>query len=138
MQDVSEDRRFARAISPVAAEMYVDAAAAQLAAVNAQLADLHGQIDQQVRSALLDVDATTKLVAVAKSNVDLATQELSDETDRVSAGVDDNLALVTAQARLASAQTNYVRSLYQLNIAKLGLARAAGVIELQYRSYLGQ
>jgi outer membrane protein TolC len=115
-----------------------DAAAAQLAAVNAQLADLQGQIDQQVRSALLDVDATTKLVAVAKSNVELATQELSDETDRVNAGVDDNLALVTAQARLASAQTNYVRSLYQLNLAKLGLARAAGVIELQYRSYLGQ
>jgi outer membrane protein TolC len=115
-----------------------DASAAQLAAVNAQLADLREQIDQQVRSALLDVDAAAKLVTVSRSSVDLATQELSDETDRVNAGVDDNLALVTVQARLASAQTNYVRSLYQLNISKLGLARAAGVIELQYRDYLGQ
>ena len=114
-----------------------DAAAAQLAAVNAQLDDLRGRIDEQVRSALLDVDATAKLVGVARSNVDLATQALSDETDRVTAGVDDNLALVTAQARLAAAQTNYVQSMYQFNLAKLGLARAAGVIELQYRDYLG-
>ena len=34
-----------------------DASAAQLQAVNAQLADLRGHIDQQVRSALLDVGA---------------------------------------------------------------------------------
>jgi len=115
-----------------------DAAAAQLAASNAQLADLRGKIDQQVRSALLDVAATTQLVVVAKSNVDLATQTLSDATERVNAGVDDNLALVTAQARLASAQTNYVRSLFQFNLAKLRLARAAGVIEQQYRDYLGR
>jgi outer membrane protein TolC len=91
-----------------------------------------------VRSALLDASAAKKLVDVAKSNVDLATQALSDETDRVSAGVDDNLPLVTAQSSLASAQTNYVRSLYQYNLAKLALARAAGVIELQYRAYLGR
>jgi outer membrane protein TolC len=116
----------------------VDASAAQLASINAQLDDLRGKIDQQVRSALLDADAAKKLVDVAKSNVDLATQALSDETDRVSAGVDDNLPLVTAQSSLASAQTNYVRSLYQYNLAKLALARAAGVIELQYRAYLGR
>ena len=91
-----------------------------------------------MRAALLDVAATTQLIVVAKSNVDLATQTLSDATDRVNAGVDDNLALVTAQARLASAQTNYVRSLFQFNLAKLRLARAAGVIEQQYRDYLGQ
>ena len=82
--------------------------------------------------------AAKKLVEVAKSNVDLATQALSDETDRVNAGVDDNLPLVTAQASLASAQSNYVQSLYQYNLSKLALARAAGVIELQYRAYLGR
>jgi outer membrane protein TolC len=115
-----------------------DAAAAQLAAANAQLDDLRGKIDQQVRSALLDADAAKKLMEVARSNVDLATQALSDETDRVSAGVDDTLPLVTAQASLASAQTNYVQSLYQFNAAKLAVARAAGIIELQYRAYLGR
>jgi outer membrane protein TolC len=115
-----------------------DASAAQLAAINAQLDDLRSKIDQQVRSSLLDAAAAKQLVDVAKSNVDLATQELSDETDRVNAGVDDNLRLVTAQASLASAQSNYVQSLYRYNLSKLALARSAGVIELQYRAYLGK
>jgi outer membrane protein TolC len=116
----------------------VDASGAQLAAVNAQLDSLRSQIDQQVRSALLDVAAAKKLVEVSKSNVELATQTVNDETDRVNAGVDDNLALVTAQSSLSTAQTNSVRSLYQYNLSKLALARAAGVIEQQYRAYLGQ
>jgi outer membrane protein TolC len=116
----------------------VETARAQMNSVDAQLADLRNHIDEQVRSALLDVDATSKLVAVSRSNVELATRALSDETDRVSAGVDDNLPLVTAQATLAAAQTNLVESLYQYNVAKLGLARATGIIEQQYRVYLGR
>ena len=116
----------------------VEASGAQMEAIDNQLADLRGHIDQQVRSALLDVGASEQLVQVARSNVDLATRELSDETDRVNAGVDDNLPLVTAQATLASAQTNVVESLYQYNVAKLALARAAGVLELQYRDYIGR
>jgi outer membrane protein TolC len=116
----------------------IEAAQAQRSAVDAQLADLRGRIDQQVRSALLDVDATAKLVEVARSNVELATRALSDETDRVNAGVDDNLPLVTAQSTLASAQSNLVESLYQYNLSKLALARAAGIIEEQYRVYLGR
>ena len=114
------------------------AAQANLDAVNAQLENLRGQIDQQVRSALLDVDASSKLVAVARSNVDLATRALADETDRVNAGVDDNLPLVTAQATLASAQSNLVESLYRFNVSKILLARSAGVLETQYRAYLGR
>jgi outer membrane protein TolC len=115
-----------------------DAAQAQVDAVNAQLADLRGKIDQQVRAALLDVNASAKLVEVARSNVDLATRALADETDRVNAGVDDNLPLVTAQAALASAESNLVESLYRYNVSKLALARAAGIIEAQYRAYLGR
>jgi outer membrane protein TolC len=115
-----------------------DASAAQLTAINAQLADLRNHIDVQVRSALLDVKASKQLVDVARSNVDLATRALSDETDRVNAGVDDNLPLVTAQGSLASAENNLVESLYQYNTSKLALARAAGVLEQEYRVYLGK
>ncbi|MGD0801301.1 MAG: TolC family protein [Terracidiphilus sp.] len=115
-----------------------DAAQANWDAVSAQLADLRSKIDQQVRSALLDANATSKLVAVARSNVELATRALADETDRVNAGVDDNLPLVTAQATLASAESNLVESLYQYNLSKLALARAAGILEQQYREYLGR
>ena len=102
------------------------------------LADLRNHIDEQVRAALLDVNANKQLVDVARSNVDLATRALSDETDRVNAGVDDNLPLVTAQATLATAESNLVESLYQYNVSKLALARAAGVLEQQYRAYLGR
>jgi outer membrane protein TolC len=115
-----------------------DAAKAQVNAVNAQLDDMRGRIEQQVRAALLDVDASRKLVEVASSNVDLARRALDDEIERVKAGVDDNLPLVTAQAALASAQSSLVESLYQYNVAKLALARATGVLEQQYRTYLGR
>lgn len=115
-----------------------EASQAQLDSANSQLEDLRGKIDHQVRSALLDVAATAKLVDVSRSNVELATHALSDETDRVNAGVDDNLPLVTAQATLARAQTNMVESLYQYNLSKLALARASGVLEQQYRVFLGR
>jgi outer membrane protein TolC len=115
-----------------------DVSKAQMESVNAQLDDLRNHIDEQVRAALLDVSANKQLVQVAQSNVDLATRALSDEIDRVNAGVDDNLPLVTAQATLASAENNLVESLYQYNVSKIGLARASGVLETQYRSYLGR
>ena len=115
-----------------------DSAKADLDSISAQLDELRSHIDEQVRAALLDVNANAKLVDVARSNVDLATRALSDETDRVNAGVDDNLPLVTAQATLAGAQSNLVESLYQYNVSKLALARSAGVLEQQYRVYLGE
>ena len=116
----------------------IDASQAQVSAVNSQLDDLRTKIDQQVRSALLDVNAAGQLVQVSRSNVELATRALSDETERVNAGVDNTLPLVTAQATLASAQNTLVESLYQYNLAKLALARASGVLEQQYRVYLGK
>jgi hypothetical protein len=33
---------------------------------------------------------------------------------------------------------NLVESLYQYNVSKVDLARAAGVLEAQYRAYLGR
>ena len=87
-----------------------EASKAQFEAAGSQLEDLRGKIDQQVRSALLDVGATDRLVEVSRSNVELATRALSDETDRVNAGVDDNLGLVHSGGRLAQAQTRLVRA----------------------------
>ena len=52
--------------------------------------------------------------------------------------MDDNLPLVAAQATLAAAESGLVESLYQYNLSKLALARAAGVLEAQYRLYLGR
>ena len=115
-----------------------EVADAQLNRLHAQIADLEVTIESQIRSSMLDVQATAQLVKVAQSNVDLSREELSDSTDRFTAGVDDNLPLVQAQATLANAQTQMVNALYQYNQAKLNLARNTGVVETQYQAYLGQ
>lgn len=110
---------------------------AQMMAIKQREADARTNIDGQIRTALLDVASSHELVKVAQSNVELAQQQLSDVTDRFKAGVDDNLPVVDAQAALAGAQAQLVQSLYQYNTAKLNLARATGIIETQYRTYLG-
>jgi outer membrane protein TolC len=115
-----------------------DVVGAQLTALHQREADLRATIDEQIRASMLDVNAANELVKVAQSNVELAQQELSDERDRFTSGVDDNLPLVDAEASVASAQAQLVNTLYQYNVAKLLLARNTGVVETRYRSYLGQ
>jgi outer membrane protein TolC len=115
-----------------------EVAAAQLMALKQQVASLKVTIEQQIRASMLDVQSSSDLVKVARSNVDLSTEVLQDATDRFSAGVDDNLPVVEAQANLAAAQTRLVQTLYQYNQAKLQLARNTGVVETQYKVYLGR
>lgn len=115
-----------------------EVADAQVIALRQQIESLRVTIEQQIRSSMLDVEASNQLVKVARSNVDLATQELQDATDRFSAGVDDNLPVVQAQAVLAAAQSRLVDTLYQYNQSKLLLARNTGVVESQYKVYLGR
>lgn len=115
-----------------------DVVDSQLTALRQQEADLRENIDEQIRASMLDVNAADELVKVSQSSVDLAQQELSDEQQRFTSGVDDNLPVVDAEASLASAQSQLVQSLYQYNVAKLQLARNTGVVESRYRSYLGK
>lgn len=115
-----------------------EVAVAQVTGLQHQIASLKVTIEQQIRAAMLDVDAASELVKVARSNVDLATQQLQDTMDRYVAGVDDNLPVVQAQATLAAAKSRLVETLYQYNQAKLTLARNTGVVETQYKTYLGR
>lgn len=109
---------------------------AQLKQARSQLGDLRGQIDYQVRTALLDLEAAAEQVAVARSSVDLAEQTLSQSRDRFTAGVTDNLEVVQAQEAVASAHENYIQSLYAHNLAKVELAYAIGNAEQGVRRYL--
>jgi outer membrane protein TolC len=115
-----------------------EVAEAQVIALRQQIESLRVSIEWQIRSAMLDVQSSNELVKVARSNVDLATQEVQDASDRFKAGVDDNLPVVQAQAVLAQAQSRLVQTLYQYNQSKLTLARNTGVVESQYKIYLGQ
>jgi len=112
--------------------------AAQEIALRQQIEALRVTIDQQIRASKLDVESSAELVRVARSNVDLAGQALSDTRDRFAAGVDDNLPVVQAQATLANAQSRLISTEFQLNQAKLQLARNTGVVETEYKQYLGR
>jgi outer membrane protein TolC len=115
----------------------IQVAAAEERSVMAQLTDLKDRIDQQVRTALMDVEATRKLVEVAQSNVELAKQALDDEKARYETGVDDNLPLVRAQSSLAAAETWLPVLGALLTMRLFAEERSTGMIELQYKQYLG-
>jgi outer membrane protein TolC len=111
-------------------------AEAQLKQSEQQLANLHGQIDYDVRAALLDLNAAADQVEVARSSVDLADQTLTQARDRFAAGVTDNLEVIQAQEAVASANENYISGLYAHNLAKVELARAIGYAEEGVKQYL--
>ena len=103
----------------------------------AELADLGGKIDDQVRTAFLNLKSSSDLVVVAQSNVELANQTLAQAQDRFSAGVADNLEVVQAQESVASANQSYIASVYAYNLAKISLAQALGVAEQSALQFLG-
>jgi outer membrane protein TolC len=110
-------------------------AQAQMDRDRQQLDNLRGQIEQDVRNALLDLRSSSDQVRVARSNVDLAQQTLQQARDRFSAGVTDNIEVVQAQETVASANESYISSLYAYNLARVELARATGSAERSIRQY---
>ena len=103
----------------------------------AQRDDLRGRIEQDVANAFLDVNAATEQVEVAKVTLDYAQQTLTQSQDRFSAGVTNNIEVVQAQEAMATANEQYISSLYAHNIAKVLLARAIGAAEQTLRQVLG-
>jgi len=103
----------------------------------AEAENLRGQIDYDVRTAFLNLNAAREQVAVAQQNVALANENLARSKDRFASGVTDSVEVVQAEQALASANDQYISSLYSHNFAKLSLARALGVARTQYQQYLG-
>lgn len=104
----------------------------------AEAENLRGQIDYDVRTAFLNLQAATEQVGVARQNMDLANENLSRSQERFAAGVTDSVEVVQAQQSLASANDQYISSLYSHNVAKLQLARALGAARTNYSQYLAQ
>jgi outer membrane protein TolC len=101
-----------------------------------RLDNLHAQIDDDVRTALLNIESAEEQVEVARSNIDLAEQTLAQSRDRFAAGVTDTVEVVQAQEAVASAHESYISSLYADNYAKISLARALGQGEQGVKEYL--
>jgi outer membrane protein TolC len=112
-------------------------AEAQLRQRKSEAANVRGQIDYDVRAAFLNLNAAKEQVSVAKQNVDLANESLARSKDRFTSGVTDSVEVVQAEQALASANDQYITSLYNHNFSKLSLARALGVARTSYEQYLG-
>jgi len=100
-----------------------NAAAAQR---RAESDDLQRQIEAEVRNAFLDLQAAASQVEVAERNVQVTKETLELTRRKFAAGVTDNVEVVQAQASLASADLDYINSVFAHNLAKLSLARATG------------
>jgi outer membrane protein TolC len=112
-------------------------AEAELHQRKAEAENIRGQVDYDVRTAFLNLNAAKEQVTVAKQNVDLANENLARSKDRFASGVTDSVEVVQAEQSLASANDQFITSLYNHNLAKLSLARALGVARTNYEQYLG-
>jgi outer membrane protein TolC len=104
----------------------IQQAEAALAQRYAELEDIKGQIERDVRFAYLDMQAASSQVDVALKNIQTARQNLDLTRQRFDAGVSDNVEVVQSQEDVATAQLDYINSVFAHNVAKLSLARAIG------------
>jgi outer membrane protein TolC len=95
----------------------------------AELANQKGKVEQDVRTALVELETANGQVHLAESNRGLANETLTQARDRFGAGVATTLEVVQAQQQVASAESDYISSLFSFNLAKLSLARATGDAE---------
>ena len=104
----------------------MEQADAALAQRRAEYEDLKGQIESDVRSAYLDLQAAGSQVEVAQKNVQVTQEALDLTRQKVEAGVIDNVQFVQAQEEVTNAQFDFINGVFAYNVAKLSLARAMG------------
>lgn len=102
----------------------------------AEMADVRGHIDQDVRQAFIDLNAAADQVEVTRRNVDLAEDTLRQARDRFRDGIADTVEVVQAQQSVAQAHNDYVGAVFDHNLAKVSLARAMGDAERAIEQFL--
>ena len=100
-----------------------------------RLDNLRAQIEADVRTAMLNLESSAEQVKVARSNIDLAEQTLTQSRDRFNSGVTDTVEVVQSQEAVAGANEQYISSLYKYNFAKISLIRALGAGEQGVKQY---
>jgi outer membrane protein TolC len=110
---------------------------AELKRRQAELDDFKGRVEYDVRSALLDLTASSQQLEAAQATVSLAGQELTQARDRFAAGVAGNIEVTQAQEAVAAASESYITALYTNNLAKATLAQAVGTAESSVSAFLG-
>lgn len=107
----------------------IQQAEATLKQRRAELADQRGKVEQDVRTALIELETAMGQVQLAQSNRGYASETLNEARDRFNAGVATTVEVVQAQEQVAGAEADYISSLFSFNLAKLSLARATGEAE---------
>ena len=95
----------------------------------AELADQEGQIEQEVRTALIDLETASGQIKLARGNREYAHKNLDQTRDRFLAGITTSVEVIQAQQDVSAAESTYISSTFSLNLATLSLARAQGVAE---------
>jgi outer membrane protein TolC len=108
-------------------------AESRLEQAQALLDEVRSQVETDVLTALGSVESAQRQVDVAESTIRLAQEEVDLSIARFTGGVTDNTEVVNAQDRLARAEDNRIRALFNLHIAGAGLERAIGAAEKTYR-----
>jgi outer membrane protein len=91
--------------------------------------DLEDAVQQQVKTALDQLNAARQSVKVAELGLTLARQEVERARRRFEAGVTTNIEVITAQSDLARADDNRIEALYRFNQARADVARSVGNAE---------
>jgi outer membrane protein TolC len=102
-----------------------------------ELDDMKAQIYYDVRSAFLDLQATSEELQAATRGRDLSAQQLTQARDRFAAGVANNIEVIQAQEAVALANEQYINALFGYNLSKAVLGRALGTVEEAIAKYLG-
>jgi outer membrane protein TolC len=95
----------------------------------AELSSQRGSVELDVRNAFIDLTVANDQVTTAESNRKLALSILEQSQDRFAVGVADSVEVVSSQETLASADHDYVSSLFAQNLARIALAHAMGEAE---------
>jgi outer membrane protein TolC len=109
----------------------IQQAEATLRQRRAELQDQRGRVEQEVRTAYIDLQTAAGQVQLAESNRKYAAETLAESRDRFGAGVATTVEVVQAQEQVASAESDYLSSLFSFDLARLALARATGQAEGQ-------
>jgi len=114
----------------------IEQAEASLDQRRAEVEDMRGRVESDVRDAFLDLQAATNQVEVSRTNQRVARETLDLTRQRYDAGVTDSVEVVQSHEGVASADLDYITSLFAHNLAKLSLARAIGRAEESFPLFL--
>jgi outer membrane protein TolC len=103
--------------------------ASQFRQESIRTADLHDQIELDVRVAIDSLRSADAQVAAAEEGLSLAQMEVAQAERRYKAGVTNSVEVTDAQTRLARARDNRISALYNYNLARIDLGTATGTIQ---------